>query len=85
MLALPALPRHGQPEPQTLLLASVSECDDLAAPNAHGIRYYAGGLKATEIIDLAAIECVIGRVHDRGRWGIVDRSIALTRVIIPDD
>lgn len=79
------MPRLKQKAPQTLLLASVTECKDISQPNRANIRYYSGGLKASEVIDLASVECVIGRVEDRGRWAILDRSNELSYVIIPED
>jgi hypothetical protein len=29
---------------------------------------------ADEVVDLKTVQCVIGRVKDRGEWSIVDRS-----------
>jgi len=31
------------------------------------------------VTDLQAVQCVIGRVESRGRWGIIDRSGSLAR------
>ncbi|KZV98481.1 hypothetical protein EXIGLDRAFT_561804, partial [Exidia glandulosa HHB12029] len=63
VLPLPALPAYDQPE-QRLLLAEIKECNGLKTETAGGVN----------VIDLASIECLIGRIHDRGRWAVVDRS-----------
>ncbi|KZV98588.1 hypothetical protein EXIGLDRAFT_641451 [Exidia glandulosa HHB12029] len=85
ILSLPALPKYKQPEPQTLLLACVTDCAGLSQPNSVGIRYYSGKMGTSQVIDLASIECVIGRVEDRGQVAIIDRSNEFSRVIIPED
>ncbi len=45
-------------------------------PNAHGIPpipfYSQDG--ALDLADIKSIQCVVGRVEDRGKWGLVDRS-----------
>jgi len=38
-----------------------------------GTLYYEE-LGPLEVVDLATIHCVIGRVYDRGCWAIIDRS-----------
>ncbi|EJD34267.1 hypothetical protein AURDEDRAFT_176688 [Auricularia subglabra TFB-10046 SS5] len=81
---LPALPQHKQ-KAQTLLLAEVQECKGLTDPNMHGLRFYDGTLRPTEIVDLVSVECVVGRIQDRGKWSLIDRSNDLARVIIPED
>ncbi|KAI0373517.1 hypothetical protein BV20DRAFT_1033834 [Pilatotrama ljubarskyi] len=65
----------GLDSPRPLFLAEIKRCrvdsvDDL------GNRYYRDPLGATEVVDLNAIQCVVGRVYDtdRGRWAIIDRS-----------
>ncbi|KZV78954.1 hypothetical protein EXIGLDRAFT_847001 [Exidia glandulosa HHB12029] len=85
VLSLPALPNYKQRERQTVLLASVKDCTGAADTHGNGIQYYSGALGPSHSIDLAAIECLVGRVEDRGEWAIVDRSNALTRVLVPND
>lgn len=40
---------------------------------AHRIPYYKK-LGSIEVVDIQMIKCVVGRVQDRGRFGIIDRS-----------
>jgi hypothetical protein len=40
---------------------------------------YEGNLSTGEVVDAATIQCVVGHVHDRKRWWIIDRSSGLTR------
>ncbi|KZV84260.1 hypothetical protein EXIGLDRAFT_624518 [Exidia glandulosa HHB12029] len=85
ILPLPALPKYKQREPQTLLLACVTDCAGLSQPNSVGVRYHSGKMGTSQVIDLASVECVIGRVEDRGQVAIIDRSNEFSRVIIPED
>ncbi|KZV79110.1 hypothetical protein EXIGLDRAFT_632649 [Exidia glandulosa HHB12029] len=85
VLPLPPLPQYAQSESQVILLAEVRQCAGVSQPKADGPYYYNGSLGVPEVIDLACIECLIGRVEDRGQWGIVDRSNALSRVLMPED
>ena len=46
-------------------------------PNAAGSLHYknsAAGTGCLEVVDLATIQCSIGRVLDRDFWVIIDRS-----------
>lgn len=43
-------------------------------------------MRPPEIVDLQSIQAVVGRIEDRGRWFILDRSGALANVeLIGDD
>ncbi|RDX48609.1 hypothetical protein OH76DRAFT_1520526 [Lentinus brumalis] len=62
----------GLDAPRVLFLAEITRCrveafDDL------GNRYYKD-MGATEVVDLNAIQCVVGRIKDRKQWAIIDRS-----------
>jgi hypothetical protein len=50
----------------------------LIDPTADGIKYYKD-FGSMEFIDLNQVKCVIGRIMDRGRWAIVDRSTSSAR------
>jgi hypothetical protein len=41
--------------------------------DAFGTNYYEE-MAEIEIVDLEMVQCVIGRIRDRNRWAIVDRS-----------
>ena len=38
-----------------------------------GINYYEE-LGPIEVVDLSTIQCVIGQIHDRDHWAIIDHS-----------
>ena len=50
------------------------------ATNQCGINYYED-LGPTEFVDLNQIRCVVGRIEDRGRWSIIDRSKLLSQAV----
>ena len=41
--------------------------------DSFGINYYEE-MGPIEVVDLNMIQCVVGQIHDRGRWAIIDRS-----------
>lgn len=68
---LPATPHLNLKEPQAVFYAIVKQCK--AEQSRGGFREYKelGGLEA---VDLGLIQCVVGRIFDRGKWVIIDRS-----------
>ena len=68
---VPATPQLNLEEPQTLFFAIIKQCN--ATQSREGFWEYAalGGLEA---VDLGLVQCVVGRVFDRGKWVIIDRS-----------
>ena len=36
--------------------------------------YYYEEFGADEVVDLETIQCVVGRIKDRGKWALIDRS-----------
>ncbi|TDL14470.1 hypothetical protein BD410DRAFT_817168 [Rickenella mellea] len=71
-------------EPITLLLGAIRRAK-LEAENIDGMKFYKD-LGEVEVVDLAAVQCVIGRVKDRaGLWGIIDRSGPMAQAeFLPD-
>lgn len=67
-----------------LLLAAVRNCPVTQTHPTLDIQYYEGEGRL-EIIDASTIQCLVGRVHDRGRWAIIDRSGALAREFYLED
>lgn len=64
-------------EPSILILAVIQSLKVETAPDAAGALHYKhspAGIGALEVVDLATIQCSIGRVLDRDSWVIVDRS-----------
>jgi hypothetical protein len=43
----------------------------------YGVVWYEGDLSTGEVVDANTIQCVVGRVKDRKRWWIIDRSSEL--------
>lgn len=70
--------------PTTLVLAVIHSCTILRAHPALDIHYYKN-LGRTEVVDITTVQCVVGRVRDRGQWAIVDRSGALVRALYVED
>lgn len=68
---VPATPQLNLKEPQTLFFAIVKQCN--ATQSKEGFWEYTvlGGLEA---VDIGLIQCVVGRIFDRGKWVIIDRS-----------
>jgi len=57
-------------EPTTVILALIRE---VKATLREGIYYYKEfGIE--EVVDMKTVQCVVGRVKDRGEWAIIDRS-----------
>jgi hypothetical protein len=40
---------------------------------------------AAHVIDVTSVQCLVGRIRDRNRWAIVDRSGCLARAIYVED
>jgi hypothetical protein len=59
-------------QPQTLVYALIKSVK-LIDSTADGIKYYEN-FGSMEFVDLNQVKCVVGRIMDRGRWAIVDRS-----------
>ena len=58
-------------ENEEIFLALVKTCKAEQDENGYWKYSSLGGL---EFIDLATIRCMVGRIHDRDAWYIVDRS-----------
>ncbi|KIJ35583.1 hypothetical protein M422DRAFT_180592 [Sphaerobolus stellatus SS14] len=67
-----------QPQAQTLLLAAVRQCNTTVDAKT-SIPHYTDPLAALEVIDLASIQAVVGRIWNRKCWAILDRSGELAR------
>ena len=58
---------------ETVLLAVIHNVKvKLRDSRLHIVRY--DGMGAMTVVDLKMVECVVGRVHDRGKWAIIDRQ-----------
>lgn len=70
ILEIPSAPKLHLAEPTTIIVAVIRE---VKAKLTDGIYYYKEfGLD--EVVDLETVQCVVGRIQDRGRWALIDRS-----------
>jgi hypothetical protein len=70
LLELPSAPKLHLAEPTTVIVAVIRE---VKAKLRDGIYYYKE-LGLDEVVDLETIQCVVGRIQDRGKWALIDRS-----------
>jgi hypothetical protein len=70
-LDLPSTSELHHSKAETVLLAHVKTCN--ATQNVDGQWEYST-MGKTHFIDLNLIQCSVGRVLDRGKWTIIDRS-----------
>ncbi len=67
---MPSAQRLNLDEPTTVILALIRE---VKATLREDIYYYKD-FGVEEVVDMKTVQCVVGRVKDRGEWAIVDRS-----------
>ncbi|KAI8998957.1 hypothetical protein BD414DRAFT_407127 [Trametes punicea] len=69
--------------PDNLLLGVIQQCVIEERNEDLDIHYYSkmGGV---EVVDLTTIQCLVGRIRDRHRWAIIDRSGSLSRALYVD-
>jgi hypothetical protein len=72
-------------EPQNVCLAIIQQVH-ATFPNAHGVPPIPFYLKSGPLdpADVKSIQCVVGRVEDRGSWGLVDRSGPLAHAVFAE-
>ena len=58
-------------EPQSVFYAIVKQCNAVRSKDGFWEYKELGGLEA---VDLGLVQCVVGRILDRGKWVIIDRS-----------
>jgi len=72
-----------------IILAAIKTCT-LDEPDSQlrnlDIRFYSAE-GAVHVIDITSVQCLVGRIRDRNRWAIVDRSGSLARAVaeVSDD
>ena len=71
-------------KPENLLLASIKNCR-IERDNDLDMHYYRNEDGYTEVVDISAIQCLVGRVFDHGWWTIIDRSGKLARAEAVED
>jgi hypothetical protein len=68
-------------QPESLFLAAVKYCKASFSEDGFWELKTAGKLT---VIDLGTIQCAIGRIYDRGKWVVIDRSGDLAHINIGD-
>jgi hypothetical protein len=58
-----------------VILAGIRNCK-VTSKNGLGMSYYEN-FGRYEVVDIECVQCVVGRVLDRGSWAIIDRTGSL--------
>lgn len=66
--------------PTTFLLAIIRKAVVTFDHPTLDIHYY-DKMGPLEVVDITTVPCLVGRVYDRGQWGIIDRSQLVSRGI----
>jgi hypothetical protein len=77
VIDMPAAEELKTTKPETHILTAIQNLKVMPVPGSgNAIQYKdsAAGHGPLEVVDLATIQCGIGRVLDHGHWVIVDRS-----------
>lgn len=76
---LKAIPYIGA-GPSTVVLGIIRSCTIETRHRILDINYYSkeGTL---DVVDINSVQCVVGRIRDRNRWAIIDRSGTLSRAL----
>ncbi|KAI0719170.1 hypothetical protein C8T65DRAFT_569739, partial [Cerioporus squamosus] len=83
-LSFDPIPRWKALGGTTLLLAFIRPCKTRGEDAATQLTLYEH-YRAEMIIDLSAVQAVVGRVRSRNSWGIIDRSHDLARAVFVND
>jgi len=87
----------GSPQPElnlnesrTIILGAIKTCDGSKPdPKLLGLdfHFYQKEREAFSIVDIACVECLVGRIKDveRKQWAIVDRTGSLVRNVYIQD
>lgn len=78
LVRMPATPDLRLNEAKTIIFASIKNCR-IERSNDLDMHYYRSEEGYTEVVDLEAVQCLVGRVFDRGWWTVIDRSGKLAR------
>ncbi|KAH9847274.1 hypothetical protein C2E23DRAFT_742220 [Lenzites betulinus] len=70
--------------PSPIILAAIHVCDIQRSNNNLDIHYYTR-MGRVDYVDITTIQCVVGRIKDRGQFAIIDRSGTLSRAIYLND
>jgi hypothetical protein len=82
-----ACPDLGLDRPSNIILAAIRSCTlDIPDPLLEkiDIRFYTSN-GPIHVIDVTSVQCLVGRIQDRNRWAIIDRSRSLARAYYVED
>jgi hypothetical protein len=77
----------GFESPVTVMLAAVRTCIlDHTDPQLLGLDVrFSSNHGALHVVDITSVQCLVGRIRDRGKWAIIDRSGHLARALYVED
>jgi hypothetical protein len=70
LLELPPTPLLNLTMPTTIILAVIHNVNTTLKGDIHFYKDFG----INDVVDLTTVQCVVGRIYDRGEWAIVDRS-----------
>ncbi|KAF9470229.1 hypothetical protein BDN70DRAFT_821602, partial [Pholiota conissans] len=79
LIRLPPTPQLNLSEPATLIYAFIRTCPITSHHPKLDVHYYSNEQGSTDLVDIATVQCLVGRIYDRGTWAIIDRSGKLAR------
>ncbi|KAG9042182.1 hypothetical protein FS837_011179 [Tulasnella sp. UAMH 9824] len=85
VIEIPPSPIIGTTDVQTLALAAVLPVRLNGQNNAKQVVCKANAFDALEVIDIQCLECVVGRIIDRGKWVFVEQLVTREVTQIGDD
>ena len=84
ILDCPPIPSTTHTTTTPIIFAVIRTCATEETHPSLDIHYYTNH-STLNVLDITTIQGVVGRIRDRGRWAIIDRSGALSRAIYNGD
>ncbi|KAH9928241.1 hypothetical protein B0H21DRAFT_700388, partial [Amylocystis lapponica] len=84
VIELSAIPSSAHSTSKTFILALIQVCNVKEDMCTLDIHYYSQ-MGRLEVVNVTTIQCVIGRVSDRNRWAVIDRSGLLSCAVYTED
>ena len=76
----------GLENPITVILAAVRTCKLDNTDQLHGLDIrFSSNDGALHVADVTSLQCLVGRIRDRDKWAIIDRSGNLARALYIED
>jgi hypothetical protein len=73
VINIPASATHNI-QAETFIYAAIHQVKISESSTSHCQIDYYRDFGRTDIVDLNQVQCIVGRIQDRGKWAIVDRS-----------